>query len=174
MGNKESLPAGGIQYMSAGTGVVHSEMNEHGETCRFLQIWFTPDARGHTPQYGSLKTTPKQRHNQLLAVLQGTGEPPAWATPLPGDPIKLHQDATVVVSQADAGLAQEVTLGAGRQAYIVCIEGSMFVEYPKGSADLSMREAVEAVGKKDGPLPLKLVAGDEGAHFMVLEMAAAY
>jgi hypothetical protein len=75
--------------MSAGTGVVHSEMNEETEkTCRFIQVWLTPDKTGHTPQYGSLKTTPEMKHNTLLAILQGTGRVPYWATPMPGDPIK--------------------------------------------------------------------------------------
>lgn len=37
MGNKEALGRGSVQYMSAGRGVVHSEMNEERETCRFIQ-----------------------------------------------------------------------------------------------------------------------------------------
>jgi len=103
MGNKEALPAGGLQYMSAGTGVVHSEMNEHPqETCRFIQVWFTPDARGRPPQYGSLRISMEQRRNRLLAVLQGTHKIPSWAVPNSGEPITLNQDATVVVSQADS------------------------------------------------------------------------
>lgn len=38
MGSKESLGRGSVQYMSAGRGVVHSEMNEGKETCRFIQV----------------------------------------------------------------------------------------------------------------------------------------
>jgi redox-sensitive bicupin YhaK (pirin superfamily) len=58
LGNREALPRGGLQYMSAGSGVVHSELNEHAaETCRFLQVWLAPDKRGHAPQYGSLRTS---------------------------------------------------------------------------------------------------------------------
>lgn len=38
MGNAESLGRGCVQYMSAGTGVVHSEMNEGDQTCRILQV----------------------------------------------------------------------------------------------------------------------------------------
>eukprot|EP00953_Heterococcus_sp_UTEX-ZZ885_P003129 2214-Heterococcus_DN1.PRE.8 len=42
-GNRESLGRGAVQYMSAGTGVHHSEMNAHPtDTCRFLQVWITP------------------------------------------------------------------------------------------------------------------------------------
>ena len=32
-----------------------AEMNDGSKVCRFLQIWLMPDARGHTPQYGSEK-----------------------------------------------------------------------------------------------------------------------
>ena len=34
MGNKESLGRGAVQYLSAGTGITHSEMNDGAELCR--------------------------------------------------------------------------------------------------------------------------------------------
>ncbi|MFB0917501.1 MAG: pirin family protein, partial [Clostridiaceae bacterium] len=51
MGNKNTITRGHVQYMSAGTGVTHSEYNYSDETARFLQIWILPDKRGHLPQY---------------------------------------------------------------------------------------------------------------------------
>lgn len=36
MGNKESLGRGAVQYLSAGTGITHSEMNDGAETCRHV------------------------------------------------------------------------------------------------------------------------------------------
>jgi len=41
MGNKESLPRGAVQYLSAGSGIRHSEMNDGTKTTRFLQVWIT-------------------------------------------------------------------------------------------------------------------------------------
>lgn len=41
MDNKESLPRGAVQYLSAGSGIRHSEMNDGTETTRFLQVWIT-------------------------------------------------------------------------------------------------------------------------------------
>ena len=181
MGNKESLASGGVQYMSAGTGVVHSEMNDEVEkTCRFIQVWLTPDKRGHQPQYGSLMTTPEERHNKLLAVLQGTGRIPFWASPVPVEPVKLHQDATVIVSQADPSFSQEIALGRSRQAYVLCIEGSLEVSTPTASDSatskipvvLGMREAAEIVAGKDDDLDVVLTAGKQGAHFMIIEMSS--
>jgi redox-sensitive bicupin YhaK (pirin superfamily) len=38
VGHQETLGRGAVQYMSAGTGVRHSEKNHGDETCRFLQV----------------------------------------------------------------------------------------------------------------------------------------
>ena len=51
-GNAEILPAGGVQRMSAGTGVFHSEINaSQTEPCHFLQIWLIPEREGIAPGY---------------------------------------------------------------------------------------------------------------------------
>ena len=55
MGNESTLSRGQVQYMSAGTGVRHSEYNNHSEELRLLQIWVLPDRKGHTPNYGEYK-----------------------------------------------------------------------------------------------------------------------
>ena len=39
MGNKNTITRGHVQYMSAGTGVYHSEHNFGKDTLRLLQIW---------------------------------------------------------------------------------------------------------------------------------------
>ncbi len=51
MGHSEALRAGEVQRMSAGTGIVHSEINGGDRSCRLLQIWILPDAPGHAPAY---------------------------------------------------------------------------------------------------------------------------
>ena len=52
IGHSEVLRAGEVQRMSAGSGIVHSEMNEGSQSCRLLQIWITPSRRGMAPSYG--------------------------------------------------------------------------------------------------------------------------
>jgi hypothetical protein len=79
--------AGCVQYMSAGTGVAHSEMNDGDSTCRFIQVWLTPDKRGHAPQYGSSQYENEDRHNCLLHILGGTGEHPVICTTIPLTPV---------------------------------------------------------------------------------------
>ncbi|KAL3162869.1 hypothetical protein ABBQ32_009320 [Trebouxia sp. C0010 RCD-2024] len=169
MGNCEALPRGCVQYLSAGTGISHSEMNEQPERTRFLQIWMTPDKRGHKPQYGSSKYSKSDRQNKLLHILGGTGTMPSWKTVTPGAGIALHQDANVFVSEADAGVSQEISLRQDRQAYLVCIEGSLAVNDEK----LSARDAIEIVAEENCSFPVKLTAGEKGAHFLLMEMQRA-
>jgi quercetin 2,3-dioxygenase len=40
MGNKGEVKRGGIQYMSAGSGVQHSEHNVGDTPLRFIQCWY--------------------------------------------------------------------------------------------------------------------------------------
>ncbi len=53
-----------MQYLSAGSGIVHSEMNDQDETTRFLQVWLTPDKRGVKPQVGLSELHPAFQHPQ--------------------------------------------------------------------------------------------------------------
>ena len=99
------------------------EMNQHPETCRFIQVWINPDGKGHKPQYGSSTYKQEDRHNKLLQVLRGTGKIPAWKGVHSLHSITLHQDVNVFVSENDAGVKHELLLGPGRQAYMVCMEG---------------------------------------------------
>ncbi|HDX8955174.1 TPA: pirin family protein [Klebsiella michiganensis] len=52
MGNKEQVPAGEFQIMSAGTGIRHSEYNpSNTEKLHLYQIWIMPEKNGITPRY---------------------------------------------------------------------------------------------------------------------------
>ena len=69
-GNCETLGRGSVQFMSAGTGIYHSEMNKNEtKPVRFIQIWVQPDKRGYKPNYGSQTYDPEERHNKLLQVI---------------------------------------------------------------------------------------------------------
>jgi len=52
LGNGRVIKAGDLQYISAGSGVLHSEFNpSHTEPLHFLQIWLLPEENGLTPSY---------------------------------------------------------------------------------------------------------------------------
>ncbi len=45
LGNKGVTRAGDVQVMSAGSGIVHAEMNEADEPATLFQIWIQTDAK---------------------------------------------------------------------------------------------------------------------------------
>jgi redox-sensitive bicupin YhaK (pirin superfamily) len=52
MGNQFVVPAGDVQRMTAGTGIMHSEFNaSKTEPLKFLQIWISPNLKGVKPSY---------------------------------------------------------------------------------------------------------------------------
>jgi redox-sensitive bicupin YhaK (pirin superfamily) len=52
LGNGRVIQTGDIQYMSAGSGVVHSEFNpSDDQPAHFMQIWIQPNAKGLEPRY---------------------------------------------------------------------------------------------------------------------------
>ncbi len=70
-GNKYTVPAGDVQRMSAGSGVMHSEFNaSSSEKVKFLQIWIQPNVFGIEPSYEQ-KSIPQQ--GQLTPLVTPNG-----------------------------------------------------------------------------------------------------
>ena len=51
MGRGATLKRNDVQRMSAGTGVMHSEVNQSKDPVHLLQIWILPEAEGLKPSY---------------------------------------------------------------------------------------------------------------------------
>ena len=72
MGHGETLRPGEVQYMSAGTGVHHSEFNPSAdEQLHLLQIWLEPNATSLQPAYEQ-KAFPVQREPDRLHLVAST------------------------------------------------------------------------------------------------------
>ena len=118
MGNIETLHANDLQRISAGTGIVHSEFNgSPTEAVHFLQIWLEPAVDGLKPSYQQLSLTEEQKRGKLVLV----------ASPEGGGPLKIHQDAQVLIGQVEAGQELVHRVPAGRQAWVHVIRGAATV-----------------------------------------------
>jgi redox-sensitive bicupin YhaK (pirin superfamily) len=152
MGNAHTLARGEVQYMSAGTGVLHSEHNRGDAVLRFLQTWIVPDAKGHEPSYGDHRFAWEERHDRWLLIAAGPG----------GEaPVTIHQDVHISVVELSAGSEIDLTVGPGRQAYLLQVEGSSSV----GGAELDERDALE-IASED-----VVIAARTTSHVFVVEMA---
>ena len=94
MGNRGVVRSGGVQFMSAGTGVRHSEFNHsHSDEVHLVQMWVVPGRLATRPTYGQEDFTKEDRHNRWLLVAgnQKNGDAP----------IALTQDAALRVAALD-------------------------------------------------------------------------
>jgi quercetin 2,3-dioxygenase len=151
MGNKNTISRGHVQYMSAGTGVNHSEHNLGESTARLLQIWIFPDKKGHKPQYGDCRFKWEDRKNKWLHMVSGKDGNAA---------IKINQDVNIYSLALDSGVELEFKVRAGRQAYLVQIEGASEIN----NIDLKDRDAMEIIEEDI------LIKAKDNAHFLIIEM----
>lgn len=79
-------------------------------------------------------------------------------------PVKINQDCNVFVTELTADFQpSSLALGSDRQAYMLCVEGSVAAAGEK----LQRHDAA----KIKGPLQLEVKAGAEGALILMFEMA---
>lgn len=151
MGNQATISRGHVQYMSAGTGVYHSEHNLGKETLRLLQIWIFPDKKGRTPQYGENLFLWEERQNQWLHMVSGSNGTA---------PIKIHQDINIYSIEIEEDKEVLFSVQNNRQAYMVQIEGESIVQ----DVDLFAQDAMEIIEEE------VLIRAKTKAHILMIEM----
>lgn len=120
MGNGSVIRPGDVQYMSAGTGVTHSEFNaSENEPLHLLQMWVMPARPGGEPRYDQRHFTPAERQGRLaLAAGPASETSPA--------PITIGQDARLLLGTFDASEAADLPL-SGRRAWVHVASGAVRV-----------------------------------------------
>ena len=90
MGNGSIIRPGDGQRMSAGTGVRHSEANPSPkDPVHLLQIWITPDRRGHEPGYEQKSFPEHEKRGKLRLIASPDGADGS---------VTIHQDARLYVA----------------------------------------------------------------------------
>ena len=116
MGNKEQIPAGEFQIMSAGTGVRHSEYNPSAtEPLHLYQIWIMPQRAGVEPRYEQ-KRFDDPRGRQWVLTPDGRE-----------DSLKVWQDMTLSRQVVPAGETQHISLESGRNYWVQVVKGKLAI-----------------------------------------------
>lgn len=116
MGNGRTITPGEFQYMSAGTGVLHSEQNPSGtEAVRLLQIWIQPDEKGVKPGYAE-KSMKNAETGKLHLITSKGGRDGS---------IAIHQDADLYLGKLEADQSLTHSLAPGRHAWLQVAEGEV-------------------------------------------------
>jgi redox-sensitive bicupin YhaK (pirin superfamily) len=165
MGNEHTLTRGQVQYMSAGTGVFHSEYNNGKDLLRFLQIWILPDNEDYLPNYGEFRFEWNDRNDRWMPIAAHYGNEQSAA------PIRIHADINMYACILEAGRHIEFAAGEKRQAYLALIEGDTEVSGAShdgaepGAIAMKMRDALEITEET------VLIHAKDTAHLLVIEMA---
>jgi len=152
LGNQGRTEAGDVQVMSAGSGIVHSEMNLEDEPTELFQIWIHTDQPGHMPRWDAKKFPHAPVSGNLAVLASGRAGD--------DDALMIHQDAAVLGGRIRPGDSVTHALQPGRGAYLVLSEGEARVNGERlsaraGAAITDEAEiAIEALGDTEAEVVL--------------------
>ncbi len=119
MGNGRIIKPGEFQYMSAGTGVRHSEFNpSQSESVHFLQIWITPREKRTEPRYQELTLNNQTEQKPLTLVASPDGREGS---------IAIHQDVDLTFAHLATGESATPESSASKH-WIHVISGEIKVQ----------------------------------------------
>jgi hypothetical protein len=154
MGNGRVIQTGDIQYMSAGSGVVHSEFNpSKDKSAHFMQIWIQPNEKDLEPRYAD-QAIIGGVDNEWKLILSPDGRDGSMA---------IRQDAELYTVRLTQGATLLHQIKAERGAWIFVIDGKVKVadESLTAGDSLALRDATE----------LEFVqAGSEAAKVLLFDL----
>ena len=150
MGNGSVIKPGDIQYMSAGTGVTHSEFNaSKTNPVHLYQIWMMPEKRGLKPAYDQKNFTEAEKRGKLRLIASPDGREGS---------VKIRQDNELYATVLSEGDSVKHALKPDRHAYVQVARGSVELNgKPLDTGDgaaISAEKAVELTGVQDAEVLL--------------------
>ena len=150
MGNGSVIKPGDVQYMSAGTGVRHSEFNaSESEPVHLYQIWMSPEKEGLKPTYDQRNFSDAEKRGKLRLVASPDGR---------NGSVKIRQDNELYAALLSDGETVKHELKPERHAYVQVARGSVKLNGTKleegDGAAISNEKVVELTGVKDAEVLL--------------------
>jgi redox-sensitive bicupin YhaK (pirin superfamily) len=150
-GNHGVLYPGLAQRMSAGTGILHSEMNPSAhEAVRLVQMWVPPDTRGLVPSYEQADVNDELASGGFVEVAAGGAA---------RTPIHIHQrDAALYVARLQPGRTEPLPEAASVHVFVAV-----------GAVELAPGQSLADgdAARLTGPTGLTVSAGPIGAEVLV-------
>ena len=169
LGHVGELKSGGVQWMTAGRGIIHSEMPQQEEgRMRGFQLWINLPAK-EKMKPAAYRDIPADEIP--VVALPGGGRAKVIAGSItvggvttPGPIQGLTTDPLYVDVDLPAGAKFEQSLHAGYHAFVYPFEGSVDVGDPGAARTLATHHA-GILADGDGVV---LTAGGDGARFLLL------
>ncbi len=168
LGNVGELTEGGVQWMTAGRGVIHSEMPQQEEgRMRGFQLWINlPAAEKMKPaayrDIPAAKIPVVEADGRRVKVIAGSyadGDERA-SGPISG----LTTEPLFYDVHLDAGASFEVPVPAGHAAFVYAYEGTLHA----GPAEREQAVRRQSLAVLENGDAVRVRAGDEAARFILL------
>lgn len=118
-GNEGVIHPGEIQVMSAGAGILHSEMNPSAtEPLHLLQIWIEPNVSRGTPGYVDAKTHVRDHRGSFVVLASNDGR---------NGSLKIKQQAVLSAGIFPSDAHLEYKLPARHGAWVQVVHGTLSV-----------------------------------------------
>ena len=116
LGNGSVIQAGEVQYMSAGSGVRHSEFNaSDSQQVHLLQIWILPQQNNLDPRYAQQAIAPEEKRGRWRLIASSDGRDGSLA---------IRQQASVLATGLDGAESAQYQPEIGRRLYLHLARGS--------------------------------------------------
>ncbi len=166
-GHEGVIEAGGIQWMTAGRGIVHSEMPEQENgLLEGFQLWVNLPA-GHKMDAASYQEYPagqipleSREGNVEVRVITGT-----TSQGTTGPVVQPMTEPLYLDIRVPAGREFVETLPASHNAFIYVIEGPVSTTHENGQVIQLVRDDLGILSDGDA---IKLKAGENGARFLLI------
>ncbi len=153
LGNVETIKAGEIQRMSAGTGVVHAEKNLDDEPVHLYQLWFYPQTENLAPSYVQADFSYIEP-NKLVPVVSNQ--------PTEGV-LSMSADATIYRADLESGQSLLYTLQPDRGIFIYIEAGELIIN------DQVFQTGDQARISSESSLTCK---AEQGAKFICIDVGS--
>ena len=154
MGNRSQLKAGEVQWMSAGRGIQHSEMNgSKAQPVHFIQVWILPKVKGLAPQYDERRVlSATEVGAELLVSSDGAS-----------GSIAMNQDAEIYHVKVAPGDKFVFDVTEKRPIWIQNYAGTFSAD---SSIDVNPGDGL-AIESEDR---IEITAGADGASFLLFQL----
>jgi redox-sensitive bicupin YhaK (pirin superfamily) len=134
LGNKEIITPGIIQVMSAGRGIVHSEINASDkEDLKLFQIWIEPNKKDHLPRHDEINFNFEE--NSITQIVGGEENK---------DYLFINQDANLFILNFEKDNIKEFNFSKEKGVFIFVIEGKIKIY----DIELNNRDSLEITNEE--------------------------
>jgi redox-sensitive bicupin YhaK (pirin superfamily) len=161
LGNEGVIESGALQWMTAGSGIIHEEMPESANGVRGFQLWVNlpKEQKMSPPRYQDLKgkgipevsLAPGALARIIAGTLAGVAGP---LETIAGNP--LYVDLTL-----EAGREVSISVPSGHTVFAYVVEGALIV------AETAYASATIVLFEREGETVV-LRAGSAGARFLLI------